>query len=134
MLRGIEFRHFIPGIIINIYYTIPVLPDRSEATILADDPTPEQGAVKPDRAIDEHILDSVLLKGIDKSVHDLERHSPTFEHPNVRDARHILIQALQDFRQAYTNWLFPPGYCSGRVVVMDPDTMIALLTYQPMLC
>ncbi len=61
---------------------------------LAADPMSDQGAVRPGRAIDEHILDTVLLKEIGKSVHDLKGHSPPSEHPDVRDARHILIQAL----------------------------------------
>ncbi len=69
----------------------PRVGSSQKAEILAADLIPEQGAVKPDRAIDEQILDSVLLKGIDKSVHNLKGHSPPSEYPDVRDARHILI-------------------------------------------
>ena len=77
--------------------------------ILARDPTSfEQGAKRRYRLFDKQMLDSILLKSIDKSINELRGHSPKYdEDPDVEDTRHTLIQALKNFRRAYTYWLFP---------------------------
>ena len=85
----------------------PRVGSTQKAEILADNPMPKQGAVKFYRAFDKQMIDSVLLKTIDASIGELEGSSPTSEHPNVQDARHVLIQALRNFRRAYAFWLFP---------------------------
>ena len=85
----------------------PRVGSSQKAEILADNPMSKTGAERPQRAFDEQMVDSVLLKTIDASIGELEGYSPTSEHPNVQDARHVLIQALRNFRRAYAFWLFP---------------------------
>ena len=86
----------------------PPVGSSQESRILAEYPkTPEKGAVEPYRAVDESVIDTVLLVSTDESINDLRPVVSELDHADFCEALQCFIQALRNFRRAYTFWLCP---------------------------